>query len=172
MEQEIVEMVKRAKAGDKEMLIKLIMRQKQDYYRLAYVYMKNHDDALDITEDMILKVYENIKRLKDEHAFYSWSKTILVNCCKNNLRKNSRVLLLNDFPEGFYEEAFEGKEEQIILERHWSRLNQKYKEVIKLRYYLDMDYQSIATVLKIPLGTVKSRIHTGLQKLKQSMGVG
>ncbi|WP_291351457.1 sigma factor [Desulfosporosinus sp.] len=43
--------------------------------------MKNHDDALDITEDMILKVYENIKKLKDEHAFYSWSKTILVNCC-------------------------------------------------------------------------------------------
>lgn len=48
---------------------------------MAYVYMKNHDDALDITEDMILKVYENIKKLKDEHAFYSWSKTILVNCC-------------------------------------------------------------------------------------------
>lgn len=43
MEQEVVEMVKRAKAGDKEMLIQLIMRQKQDYYRLAYVYMKNHD---------------------------------------------------------------------------------------------------------------------------------
>lgn len=100
MEQEIVEMVRRAKAGDKEILITLIMRQKQDYYRLAYVYMKNHDDALDITEDMILKVYENIKRLKDEHAFYSWSKTILVNCCKNHLRKNSKVLLLNDFPEG------------------------------------------------------------------------
>ncbi|TGE35210.1 sigma-70 family RNA polymerase sigma factor [Desulfosporosinus fructosivorans] len=172
MEQEIIEMVKRAKAGDKEILINLIMRQKQDYYRLAYVYMKNHDDALDIMEDMILRVYENIKKLKDEHAFYSWSKTILVNCCKNNLRRNSKVLFLNDVPEGSYDEAFGVKEDQIILESHWSRLNQKYQEVLKLRYYLDMDYESIATVLKIPLGTVKSRIHTGMQKLKLSMGVG
>jgi len=154
VDQEIIEMVKRAKAGDKEMLIKLIVREKQDYYRLAYVYMKNHDDALDITEDMILKVYENIKKLKDEHAFYSWSKTILVNCCKNHLRKNSKVLSLNNLREGSYEESFGAREDQIILESHLLGLNQKYQEVLKLRYYLDMDYESIATVLKIPLGTL------------------
>ncbi len=132
MDQEIIEMVKRAKAGDKEMLIKLI-REKEDYYRLAYVYMKNHEDALDITEDMILKVYENIKKLKDEHAFYSWSKTILVNCCKNHLRKNSKVLSLHTLHEGSYEESFGAREDQIILESYLSQLNQKYQEVLKLR---------------------------------------
>ena len=76
MENEFIQMVKRAKMGDKEVLVELIISQKQDHYRLAYIYMKNQDDALDAMEDMILKVYENIQTLKDETAFYSWSKTI------------------------------------------------------------------------------------------------
>lgn len=61
MENELIQMIKRAKMGDKEVLIELIMSQKQDYYRLAYVFMKNQEDALDAMEDMILKVYENIQ---------------------------------------------------------------------------------------------------------------
>ncbi|WP_073030886.1 RNA polymerase sigma factor [Desulfosporosinus lacus] len=164
-------MIKRAKMGDKEVIIELIMRQKQDYYRLAYTFMKNQDDALDVMEDMILKVYENIKKLHDDTAFYSWSKTILVNCCKNNLRRKNRVILISNIPVGSHEDVFQVKDEQLDIEKHMKKLNQKHLEVLKLRYYLDMDYESIAAILKIPIGTVKSRIHTGLLKLKQSMGV-
>lgn len=171
MENEFVQMIERAKMGDKGVLIELIMRQKQDYYRLAYIYMKNQDEALDAMEDMILKVYENIKRLKDNTAFYSWSKTILVNCCKNNLRRKNRVILISNIPEGSHEDVFLEKDEQLDIDIHLVKLNQKCQEVIKLRYYLDMDYESIAAVLKIPLGTVKSRIHAGLKKLKKSLGV-
>ncbi|MCO5388458.1 MAG: RNA polymerase sigma factor [Desulfosporosinus sp.] len=171
MENEFTQMIKRAKMGDKEVIIELILRQKQDYYRLAYTFMKNQDDALDVMEDMILKVYENIKKLNDDTAFYSWSKTILVNCCKNNLRRKNRVILISTIPEGSHEDVFQVKDEQLDIEKHMKKLNQKHLEVLKLRYYLDMDYESIASILKIPLGTVKSRIHTGLLKLKQSMGV-
>jgi len=170
LENESIQMIKRAKMGDKEVLIELMMSQKQDYYRLAYVFMKNKEDALDAMEDMILKVYENIQRLNDTTAFYSWSKTILVNCCKNNLRRKNRVILFRNIPEGSYDDVFKVKDEQIDIEKHLMKLNQKYQEVLKLRYYLDMDYETMSAILKIPLGTVKSRIHTGLQKLKQSMG--
>lgn len=171
MEQEVIKIVKRAKGGDKEALIQLIMSQKQDYYRLAYIYMKNQEDTLDAMEDMILKLYENIKGLKEEQAFFSWSKTILVNCCRHSLRKKNKVLLLGNIPEKSYEDSFIEEEEKTDLEEHLVMLNQKYQEILKLRYFLDMDYESIATVLKVPLGTVKSRIHTGLQRLKRSMGV-
>lgn len=171
MKDEIVQRVKRAKAGDKEVLIELIMSQKQEFYRLAYVFMKNSDDALDALEDMVLIVYENIKKLKDESAFYSWSKTILVNCCKKNLRRKDKVILFRAVPEGLPKDVFLEKDMQIDIEKHLEVLKQKYTEVLKLRYYLDMDYESIAVILKIPIGTVKSRIHTGLQLLKQSMGV-
>ncbi|KGK91835.1 ECF subfamily RNA polymerase sigma-24 factor [Desulfosporosinus sp. HMP52] len=171
MENEFIQMIERAKKGDKEVLIQLIMRQKQDYYRLAYIYMKNPDEALDAMEDMILKVYENIKRLKDNAAFYSWSKTILVNCCKNNLRRKNRVILSGSIPEGAYADVFQMKDEQLDIEQHLGKINYKFREILKLRYYLDLEYEAIAAILKIPLGTVKSRIHTGLIKLKESMGV-
>ena len=55
-----------------------------------------------------------------------------------------------------------------MLEQHLSRLSEKQQEAIKLRYYLDLDYQSIADILKIPVGTVKSRISIGLKILEKS----
>jgi|GEM_PF-4748317 len=58
-----------------------------------------------------------------------------------------------------------------MLEENLSRLSSKHREVLQLRYYLDMDYQGIADLLKIPVGTVKSRISTGLARLRESMGV-
>lgn len=61
---ETKKLVEVAKKGDKEALIKLIMDKKQDYYKLAFVYTKNNEDALDPMEDMILILYENIKKLK------------------------------------------------------------------------------------------------------------
>ncbi len=163
-------MVKKAKQGERETLLQLIMQQKEDYYKLAYVYMKDPEDALDVMEDMIVILYENIHRLRKEESFYSWSKTILVNCCKNLLRKNKRLVSLDTIREEVDENPFGDKEAQIVLEHHLSRLSEKQQEAIKLRYYLDLDYQSIADILKIPVGTVKSRISIGLKILEKSLG--
>jgi RNA polymerase sigma-70 factor (ECF subfamily) len=162
--------VKKAKEGDKKVLVQLIMLNKQDYYKIAYVFMKNSEDAMDVMEDMIVILYENIHKLRDEKAFDSWSKIILVNCCKNTLRKKKKIVLLKNMKEEIYEEDFHSKENGIILEEHLFKLNEKHREVIKLRYYLDMDYKTIASIVKVPVGTVKSRISNGLKKLKESLG--
>lgn len=61
---EIKSLIKRAKKGDKEALLQLVMNQKNDYYKLAYIYMKNEEDALDVIQDMIVILYENIHKLK------------------------------------------------------------------------------------------------------------
>jgi RNA polymerase sigma-70 factor (ECF subfamily) len=171
VEQDILHSIQQAKGGNKEALIQLILSQKEDYYRLAYVYLKNQEDTLDAMSDMIVKVFENIKSLKTEEAFFSWSKTILVNCCKQHLRKKHKVILLRELPEESYEESYSEQEERLAFEAHLAKLNDKYQEVLRLRFALDMDYATIAEVLKIPLGTVKSRIHAGLQKLQKSMEV-
>jgi RNA polymerase sigma-70 factor (ECF subfamily) len=163
-------LVKKAKQGDKDALVQLIMAEKQSYYKLAYVYMKNSEDAMDAMEDMILILYENISGLKNESSFYSWSKTILVNCCKSSLKKKNKVVLFETLKEEQLHYPVEEKDEQLSLEKHLGELNPKHQEVIKLRYLMDMDYQSIAELLKIPLGTVKSRISVGLNKLKVILG--
>lgn len=163
-------LIKKAKQGDREALVQLIMERKEDYYKLAYVYMNNPEDTLDALEDMIVILYENTHRLRKEEAFYSWSKTILVNCCKNLLRKKKKLVSLDTIREQAGESPFGFKDSQIVLEQHLSRLSEKQQEAIKLRYYLDLDYQSIAEILKIPLGTVKSRISIGLQNLEKALG--
>ena len=163
-------LVQNAKNGDKDALVQLITAKKQDYYKLAYVYMRNQEDSLDAMEDMIVILYESISKLKKDVAFYSWSKTILVNCCKSLLRKNKKVVSLDTVQEEVSEDTFCQKDEQIVLEVHLSTLSTKYQEVLKLRFFLDLDYQTIADLLKIPIGTVKSRLSIGLKKLQESLG--
>ena len=166
----VTELVKRAKKGDKDALVQLIMAQKHDYYRLAYVYMKNKEDALDIMEDMIVRLFENISSLKKEEGFYSWSKTILVNLCKTSLKKSKRVIAMESIEAVQEEYVQEENDERLQLEAGLSRLDIKYQEIIKLRYFMDMDYQSIADMLKLPLGTVKSRLFSAIRLLKEYLG--
>lgn len=163
-------LIKQAKKGDKDALLQLVMAQQVDYYKLAYVYMKNQDDALDALQDMIVILYENIKRLKKEDSFYSWSKTILVNSCKSKLKNRNKTISIDEIKEESIDGVYIESEEKIVLEEHLSKLSEIHQEVIRLRYFLDLDYDSISKVLKIPLGTVKSRLNIGINKLKESFG--
>ncbi|WP_026478502.1 RNA polymerase sigma factor [Alkaliphilus transvaalensis] len=163
-------LVIKAKKGDKEALVKLIMLKEQEYYKLAYIYMKNKEDSLDAMEDMIILLYDKIHQLKKEEAFYSWSKTILVNCCKKQLKNQKKFVSIDQIKEAFTEGEIEQKEDQLLLDKYLSQLKEQHQEVLKLRYFLDLEYETIASILKIPLGTVKSRLSIGLKKLKESMG--
>lgn len=161
-----VTLVKEAKRGNKGALVRLNMDQKQDFYRLAYVYTRNPDDALDALEDMIVILYEKISGLKNEERFYTWSRTILVNCCKGILQRKKKVIPFEHLPEGVHEGESRRKDEQITLDSVLSRFSPKHQEVLKLRFFLDLDYQTIADILKVPVDTVKSCISIGLEKLK------
>jgi RNA polymerase sigma factor (sigma-70 family) len=164
-------LVTKAMQGDQDALVQLIMAQDEQYYQLSYVYMKNRHDSLDVIQDMIVVVYENIHRLKNEESFYTWSKVILVNCCKKLLRKKKKTILLDNLAEEYcVERAFGQRETQLVLEKHLAKLSNKQREVINLRYALDLEYQMIAEILKVPLGTVKSRINSAQKQLKLSLG--
>lgn len=162
-------LIKQAKKGNKEALVQLIMAQKSEYYRLAYAFMKNKEDALDAMQDMILLLYESIGSVKKEESFYSWSKTILVNTCKKKLRQRKRIIPIEEVNEQSIDTTIHSQQ-KIELERYIKQLSSKHQEVIRLRYYLDMDYETISLLLKIPLGTVKSRLNTGMKNLRQLLG--
>src|SRR5690606_15443825 len=87
-------MVKQAQGGDKEALLQLILAEKDGYYRLALSYMGEEHDAADALEEMIVILYEKIGQLKKADAFYSWSRTILVNHCKAMLKKRNKLVLI------------------------------------------------------------------------------
>lgn len=167
--------VKRAKSGDKEALLELILEEKDNYYKLAFVYMRNEEDSLDVIQDMIIILYKEINKLKNLDSFYSWSKTILVNLCKKELKlkkKNEDFMgnLKIEYKNSENKEELLEAEDKIYLSKLIEKLNEKQKEIIKLRYYLDYSYEEISIILDIPLGTVKSRINKGLNKIKKDFG--
>src|SRR5690606_12080322 len=108
-------------------------------------------------------------------SFYSWSKTILVNECKALLQKRNKTVQLGDSEAPlraveWITEPHKESERQLDIEDYLQQLNAPQKEAIQLRYFHDLDYQTIANIVDAPLGTVKSRIHQGLKKLKDLFG--
>lgn len=163
-------LLKRARSGDKDALTELIMAKKDVYYRLAYMYTGNREDALDCLQDMTVKLFDNIRKLRNTDAFYSWSRTILVNLCKATLKRKGRVIALDDTREEAFHEDYTASEERQDILVCLNRLSSIQQEVIKLRYFMDMDYETIARVSGIPVGTVKSRIFSGMSRLRELFG--
>ena len=164
----VVQLVRKAKKGNKKALLELIMAQQDDYYRLALSYMGNAHDAMDAMEEMIVSLYANMGQLKKEEAFYSWSKTILVNRCKQMLKKQQKVVLMDEWepaPADVHN-PYEQKEQRMELQEMLRLVNDYQKEAIELKYFHDLDYETIAGMTNVSIGTVKSRIFQGLKKIR------
>jgi len=173
----IKKQVRAAIKGDKDALLRLIMEQQNDYYGLAYSFLRNEHDAMDACEEMIIIVYEQIQHLKKIDSFYSWSKTILVNVCKKMLLKRSKeTVTLNDNWEEVGdnvtteqaqagEHAMSAIELKVDLEEAVKQLPEDTQEIIKLKYWFDLDLQHVAEVMGMPIGTVKSRLHYAKKRL-------
>lgn len=163
-------LVKKAIKGDKEALLQLVMKEKDNYYRLAFTYMKNSNDAMDMLQEMIVVLYKEIHTIKKYSSFYSWSKTILVNLCKKQLSKSIEIDDLDLSTIQSESDEFHDTDNKLYLDSLIQNLNEDQKEAITLRYYLDYSYDEIAHITGAPLGTIKSRISKGISKLKLIVG--
>lgn len=174
----IAQQVKQAQKGDKKALLQLIVAEQDAYYRIALAYLGKEHDAMDALEDMIVILYEKIGQLKKANAFYSWSRTILVNHCRAMLKSRNKLILIEEWENGDRSEprAAEISDPYEQLDRHMDirdlleRINPDQKEAIQLKYFHDFDYESIARITNVSVGTVKSRVFNGLKKLKEWCG--
>ena len=156
-----------AKTGDKNALLDLIMAKEREFYGLSYVYMRNEQDAADALQDMIVILLTRIHTLKKDDAFYSWAKQILVRCCLTKLRGNKRW---QPIPEGHEETTEHHSEPGMDLLDAIHQLPDVQRDVILFYYYSDKTFEEIADILQCPVGTVKSRLHQALKKLKGRLG--
>lgn len=162
-----LKLVARAKAGDKQALLDLILAREREFFGLSYVYMRNEQDAADALQDMIVILYSRIQTLKKEESFYSWANQILVRCCLTKLRRNKRWLLT---PDGHEEAAEHSCEAGLDLLNAVHKLPPAQRDVILLFYYADKTFEEISEMQSCPVGTVKSRLYQGLKKLKGWLG--
>ena len=133
----------------------------------------------DLEQEIYIKTYKNLDKYSEQNKFSQWICTIAANVCRDYLKsskfKNSQLTdttdeaILNIKENSTPDEIYSLKERQKIVLREIERLPKKMKEVIILYEFEDYSYDEIAHKLKIPTGTVKSRINTARKILSEKL---
>ena len=151
-----------------EQLTAYLVENQARFYRLAYSYLHNREDALDAVQAAVCKALEKQDSLKDADAMRTWFYRILVNVCTDQLRgrKREAPAAPEDLDPGSYEDPLPGDD---TLARRVEALPPELRTVIELRFYEELPLKEISAVLGCPLSTVKTRLYTGLKKLRVSL---
>ena len=163
-------LVKRAKKGDSDAFQKLIHDEKEKMYRMAYVYMRNEDDALDVFQESLYKAFKSIQTLENNDYFSTWVMRILINTAVASLKKKQKLVLITDeILESMANVEHSQREDHLDLLYALDEIEEKYKTVLLLRFYQDYTVKQIAAFLNSPEGTVKTNIRRGLEALKYKL---
>lgn len=147
---------------------KNLMENREDkLYKIAFTYLRNRDDSMDCVQETLLKGLKNYHKLKNKKYFDTWIIRILINTCIDYINKNKSTVQLNE--EMTREEIQENYDETIDLINAIGELNSEQRELIFLKYFKGYSNFEIAREMNIKEGTVKSRVHRILKKLRFSM---
>lgn len=156
----------KAKNGDNDAFLTLINENRLNIYRVARGILKSEHDIEDAIQNTVVKAYEKINTLKKDEFFKTWLIRILINECNEIIRKNKRIETIND---GSNEERYNDTYENIDLINAINELNEELRITTVLFYFEDMPIKDIAITLKIPEGTVRSRLSRAREKLRYMM---
>ena len=144
-----------------------------DSYRLASVVLRDPAEAQDVVHDAVLLGWRKFGSLRDPGRFDAWFGRIVLNLCRDRLRARARGRLreaeLGADMERGRRDDFRLVVQQDALAAAFPRLDPDLQLVVALRFYRDLQLEAIAELLGIPLGTVKSRLHTGLKRLRAEL---
>ncbi|WP_244093956.1 sigma-70 family RNA polymerase sigma factor [Jeotgalibacillus sp. R-1-5s-1] len=162
--------VKCAIDGDRYALQELLHAEKSKLYRMAFAYVRNEDEAVEIFQQTVLKCIESIHQLKKPEYFSTWLTRICINESLSVKRKGKRLNLLTELLKQPGHQDFSGTlAHGMDVKDALEALPDKYKTALMLRFYQDLSIQDIANVLDCPIGTVKTNIHRGLTSLKSKL---
>jgi RNA polymerase sigma-70 factor, ECF subfamily len=169
MEIEDKSLVNRCLEGDGGAYSELVEKYYKTIFRLAQKILRNYDDAEEITQSVFVKAYENLKTYNPKYKFFSWLYRITVNETLNFSKKKSYTEGIDEKitsdeynPGEIYDRTELGEKIQDAL----MEIDMLYRLPVVLKHFLDYSYKELSTLLDIPEKTVKSRLFTGRQLLK------
>ena len=151
-----------------DILTSFLVEDQARFYRLAYSYLKNREDALDEVQTAVCRALENQDLLQTPAAMRTWFYRILVHVCTDQLRRRKTVVFLppEALDAGSYEDPLP---EDGSLNRRVEALPPEIATIVRLRFYEELSLKEISEVTGWNLSTVKTRLYTGLRKLRISM---
>ena len=144
---------------------KYLIENREYYYRLAYSYVKNEADSLDIIQESIIKALTSIESLKEIEKVKSWFYKIVIRTSIDYIRKNKKYNDMIDISE-IINNGKSDEYKDLDLYKALDELDETYKTIIILRYFEDMKINDSADILYENPNTVKTRLYAGLKKLK------
>jgi RNA polymerase sigma-70 factor (ECF subfamily) len=150
----------------KRELANFVIQDQEKYYRLAYSYVKNADDALDIVQESIYKAVSSIESLKNHSYIKTWFYRIVVNTSLDFLRQRKKVVVVEEEVLSSFDESKVDTYADLDLQRAIEKLPLSYRSIIVLRFFEDLKIEEVAEVLDINVNTVKTRLYKALEKLR------
>ncbi|HVJ06442.1 MAG TPA: sigma-70 family RNA polymerase sigma factor [Candidatus Saccharimonadales bacterium] len=183
--QVVAQLVRRCASGDPLAWEEIVQRFHRRIYNICYRFAGSADDAQDLTQEVFIKVFRTVGSFDGEKAsFNTWMTTVARNLLVDHFRKkrNDRATDSIDSVQGADEDGptladrlasdgpsaqvhVESRERQEMVHRALRHISPDLREAVILRDLQDMDYREIAQILKVPEGTVKSRINRGRAEL-------
>ena len=177
------ELIAKFQNGDIYAFEKIVSRYKDPLLNFVYNYLGNRIDAEDVIQETFLRVFKNKHLYRNIAKFSTWIYTIAGNLAKTELRrrKRRRVLSLSqmgydnkdyDVPDVFSspERIVQSDMKEKEIRKEIDDLPLKFREVVILRDVQEFSYEEISEILKIPIGTVKSRVNRGRLRLQKRLG--
>jgi RNA polymerase sigma-70 factor (ECF subfamily) len=173
-----LELVERAQAGDREAFRELVELYQRKVYSICYGMLKNRDDALDVSQEVFVKVYRYLEKFNHKSSFYTWLYRITHNMCIDYIRKHQKVRRV-EYDDGISRDSGEIEGGEHILpstlginpDKVYGRkelrekmlealesLTEKHRTILILREVEGLAYDEMAEILNISKGTVMSRL--------------
>lgn len=168
----IFQLITEAQRGDDRAFLKLFQQHEEDIYRMAFIYVKNQEDALDVVQEVAYRSFKNIKTLQKPEFFKTWLMKITTNTAINLLKKNNKTVSLD---QELVEKITEENEDlplTLTLHDLIENLLAEEKSVVLLRFYKNHTFKEIAELMDIPLSTAKSILYRALRKLRNEYEKG
>jgi RNA polymerase sigma-70 factor (ECF subfamily) len=179
-------LVRRCQQGDREAFRLLVERYQRKAYVQALGMLKDKDEAMDVAQEAFVKVYKYLDQFKGDSSFYTWLYRIVANLCVDRLRKTtSRSPASQEYDDavGRGEGAGAGilstqlgtnPQKSVLrselaekMEAALAQIPEKHREILLLRELEGMSYEDLARILKIPKGTVMSRLFHARAKMQK-----
>lgn len=177
-DKELVEMTLRERSSFGFIVERYEAKLKRYIFRLG---VKNPDDQLDVLQEIFIKAYKNLNSFDTDLSFSAWIYRIAHNEAiswyrKHNVRPEGHLITdgdevlkligsSEDTPDIIFDQKINAKEVGKALQK----IDEKYKQVLILRYFEHMEYDEISDVLKIPIGSVGTLIHRGKKQLLNAL---
>lgn len=161
--------MKKAQKGNDKAFFKIFQQYEEDMYRMAFLYVKNENDALDVVQEVAYQAFKNIQTLKNPAYFKTWLIRITMNCAMNLVGKNKKVIHLTPEQGTLIPSEEEDVPLSLTLESLMNVLEENEKSIVYLRFYQQYTFKEIAEILDIPLGTSKSILYRALEKLRKEL---